>query len=129
LNSDFLTTIAATVMVKPNPPPAIWTSPALILENQEDPHSDLVQSLQAGRYFVPVREPGISEVRVCQFHSMDSAWKPLALGADRLFLLKTANPNFAAPFALALLIFALVGTSQTGFVERGASTTVDSAGR
>jgi hypothetical protein len=107
----------------------MWTGPTLILEVQEGRHSDLVQSLQAGRYFVPVREPGVSRVRVYQLLSMDVAWKFLAFGAERLLLLETAGPDFAAPFALALLIFALVGTPQTGFVEGRAGATVNSAGR
>jgi hypothetical protein len=46
-----------------------------------------------------------------------------------LLLLETTDPDFAAPFAIALLIFALVGTTQAGFVEGGAGATIDSAGR
>lgn len=129
LNSDFLPTSAAAVMVKPNLSLAIWTGPTLLLDSQESRHSDFVQLLQTGGYFVPVSESGISRVRVYQFLSMDAAWKFLTIRTDRLLLLKTANPDFAAPFALALLIFVLVGATQTGFVEGGAGATVDTAGR
>lgn len=60
---------------------------------------------------------------------MDVAWKFIAIRAVRLLLLKTADSNFAAPFALPLLISVLIGTTQAGFVEGGTSATVDSARR
>jgi hypothetical protein len=115
-------------MVEPNLPSAMRTSPTLLLESQESRHPDFVQKLQACRYLMTVREPGIPRVRVCQFLSVDAAWKFIAIRAVRFLLLETADSDFAAPFALAFLIFALVGATQAGFVEGGAGTTVDSAG-
>jgi hypothetical protein len=50
-------------------------------------------------------------VRVYQFLSMDAAWKFITIRTDRLLLLKTADPDFATPLTLTLLIFALVGTT------------------
>lgn len=78
---------------------------------------------------MPVGKPGISWVRVYQFFSMDAAWKFITICTDRMLLFKTADSDFTAPFALALLIFALAGATQTGFVEGGACTTIDSTGR